>query len=112
MTARIIDRGRGPELEGTRITVFSIMDYVTAGDPPEVMARDLELSMDQVRVALDYIAAHRAEVEEVYRTVLERVHRPNPSWVEARLANSPQELRRSFERRVEQDAAHADPERP
>jgi hypothetical protein len=27
MTARIIDRGRGPEIEGTRITVYDVMDY-------------------------------------------------------------------------------------
>ena len=32
MSARIIDRGRGPEIEGTRITVYRIMDYVRDGD--------------------------------------------------------------------------------
>ena len=27
MQARIIDRGRGPEIAGTRITVYDILDY-------------------------------------------------------------------------------------
>jgi uncharacterized protein (DUF433 family) len=29
MGAKIIDRGRGPEIEGTRITVYDVMDYLT-----------------------------------------------------------------------------------
>jgi len=28
MSAKIIDRGRGPEIEGTRITVYDVMDYL------------------------------------------------------------------------------------
>ena len=28
MGAKIIDRGRGPEIEGTRITVYDVMDWV------------------------------------------------------------------------------------
>ena len=27
MAAKIIDRGRGPEIAGTRITVYHVMDY-------------------------------------------------------------------------------------
>ena len=27
MTARIINRGRGPEVEGTRVTVYRILDF-------------------------------------------------------------------------------------
>ena len=30
LEAKIIDRGRGPELEGTRITVYCVMDYIRA----------------------------------------------------------------------------------
>ena len=31
MGAKIIDRGRGPEIEGTRITVYDVMDYLKEG---------------------------------------------------------------------------------
>ena len=46
MTARIIDRGRGPELKGTRITVYCIMDYLRAGDPPARIAEELAASRE------------------------------------------------------------------
>lgn len=110
MTARIIDRGRGPELEGTRITVYRIMDFLAYDDPPEVMAKELNLTMEQVRVALDYIQTHRTEVEKNYRIILERVNRPNPPWVEAMLAKTPEELRRRLAQK-RQGIGHADPER-
>ena len=93
MTARIIERGRGPELEGTRITVYRIMDFLADDDPPEVIARELDLTREQVRVALDYIEGHRPEVEKGYRAIMERIHRGNPPWVEALLAKSPEELK-------------------
>ena len=32
MGAKIIDRGRGPEIEGTRITVYDVMDYLPEAD--------------------------------------------------------------------------------
>jgi Protein of unknown function (DUF433) len=31
MGAKTIDRGRGPEIEGTRITVYDVMDYLQEG---------------------------------------------------------------------------------
>ena len=31
LEAKIIDRGRGPEIAGTRITVYDILDYYDSG---------------------------------------------------------------------------------
>ena len=31
MSAKIINRGRGPEIEGTRITVYDVLGYVRQG---------------------------------------------------------------------------------
>jgi uncharacterized protein (DUF433 family) len=31
MSAKIINRGRGPEIEGTRITVYDVFDYARQG---------------------------------------------------------------------------------
>lgn len=31
LEAKIIDRGRGPEVAGTRITVYDVLDYHKAG---------------------------------------------------------------------------------
>ena len=108
MSARIIDRGRGPELQGTRVTVYRILDYVREGSTPERMAAELDLTDEQVKAALDFIAANRAEADEEYEKILRRVRQPNPDWVEAGLAKSPEELKRRIAACRRQDLAHAD----
>jgi uncharacterized protein (DUF433 family) len=99
MSPRIIDRGRGPELEGTRVTAYRILDFVRAGSPPGEIAHELDLTGEQVSMALDYIAAHRDEVQAAYEQILRRVSGPNPEWVDARLAKTPDELKRRLEQR-------------
>jgi uncharacterized protein (DUF433 family) len=93
MSVNIIDRGRGPEIEGTRITVYHIMDFLKHGDSAESIAGDLQLNVAQVQAALDYIEAHQQEVDAEYAAIMERVQRGNPPWVEAMLAKTPQALR-------------------
>ena len=51
MDAVIIDRGRGPEIAGTRITVFDVLDYLQAGWDDKGIAVVLSLGTDQVRAA-------------------------------------------------------------
>lgn len=94
MAVRIIERGRGPEIEGTRVTVYRIMDFIVDPTPLPEIARQLALSEDEVRAALDYIEANRAEVEAEYARIVERANsRKNPEWVERTLAKSWDELR-------------------
>jgi uncharacterized protein (DUF433 family) len=107
MAVLIIDRGRGPELEGTRITVYCIMDYVRAGDPPARISEELGLSEEQVLSAIEYIRVHRDDVEPEYEAILKRVGQPNPDWVEAGAAKSWDELRRRIEARSRGATAHA-----
>jgi uncharacterized protein (DUF433 family) len=103
MSARIIDRGRGPEVEGTRVTVFRIMDYLREESSPQRIAVELELTEDQVQAALDYIASHLPDVEDEYQRIMQRVSQPNPAWVEAGQARTPEELRkRLLSRRVKE----------
>jgi uncharacterized protein (DUF433 family) len=111
MVVRIIDRGRGPEVEGTRVTVYLVMDYVRAGDPPARIAAELELSEEQVQQAIEYINAHRDEIEPAYEAILQRVGQPNPDWVEAGSAKTWDELRRRIEARSTGEPAHAHPGR-
>ena len=82
---RIHDRGRGPEIEGTRITVYDVMDYYLDGWPATRIAARLSLGTPDIQVAIDYIEAHRAEVDENYRKILERCERGNPPEVQALL---------------------------
>ena len=79
----IEDRGRGPELESSRITVYDVMDYYLDGWPAGRIANWLMQRTDEVQAAIDYIEAHRAEVDEDYRKILERCERGNPPEVVA-----------------------------
>ncbi len=81
----IIDRGRGPEIKGTRITVFDVLDYLLVGWAPARIAAWLGVSTDQVQAAVDYIEERRIEVLRDYLTILERLRRGNPPEVQARV---------------------------
>jgi uncharacterized protein (DUF433 family) len=85
MTARIIDRGRGPEIEGTRITVFDIWDYSRQNWHRDAIAATLRLSSAQVAAALSYIDEHKSEVLAQYERILERERRGNSPEVQAKL---------------------------
>lgn len=91
--ARIIDRGRGPEIEGTRITVCDIFEYGCAGWECDAIAATLRLSPRQVRAALDYIREHELEVRAVHERAMARVRRGNPPWVEERLQQNRAKLK-------------------
>ena len=79
----IHDRGRGPEIEGTRITVYDVMDYYLDGWPAGRIANWLAQTMPDIQAAIDYIEAHRPEVEAEYRKIVERAERGNPPEVQA-----------------------------
>lgn len=108
MAARIINRGRGPEVAGTRVTVYRIMDFLREGSSAERIATELHLTKEQVRVALDYIAIHRRAVEAEYEKILQRVQQRNPPHVEAGQATSPDALKHRIHTRGVQDVTHAD----
>ena len=68
--AAIIRTERGLTIAGTRITLYDVIDYVTEQYPPKFIRAMLSLTDEQVKAALSYIDAHRAEVEAEYQTVL------------------------------------------
>ena len=93
MGAKIIDRGRGPEIAGTRITVYDVMDYIQEGWCCDQMAGLFRLPPDDIQAALEYIEAHQAEVMADYQQILAR-HRnvQYPPEVQAKLARSRRKL--------------------
>jgi uncharacterized protein (DUF433 family) len=108
MAARIIDRDRGPEVEGTRVTVYRIMDFVREGSSVGRIATELHLTEEQVRVALDYIAAHRRTVEAEYEKILQCVQQRNPPHIDAGRGTSPDALKQRIRARCAQDGMPAD----
>ena len=72
--AKIINRGRGPEISGTRITVYDVMDYYKHGWHRDQIAVLFRLSSRDIQAAIDYIEAHKEEVLVEYQKILDRHH--------------------------------------
>jgi uncharacterized protein (DUF433 family) len=81
----IHDRGRGPEIKGTRITVYTILEYLIGGWSREQIADLLRLNVDQVEAAIEYISENDLEVLRDYLSILERIRRGNPPELQAKL---------------------------
>ena len=99
MQAAIINRGRGPEIEGTRITVYDIWDHVKDGWHHTQIAAFLRLSSAQVLAAIRYIEDHREEVMAAYQRILERSARGNRPELQARLEQTHARFLAELERR-------------
>jgi uncharacterized protein (DUF433 family) len=85
MESTIINRGRGPEIAGTRITVYDIMDYLKEDWHHTAIAATLRISSDQVLAAVQYIKDHEEEIEANYQKLLDRSAKGNPPEIQARL---------------------------
>src|SRR5437868_6364193 len=88
MSVAIIDRGRGPEIAGTRITVYDIWDYARVGHHHSYIAAVLGVSSAQVIAGLEYIDSQKPRVLAEYEKILARVKRGNPPEIEAKLQGS------------------------
>jgi len=82
---QIIKKGRGPEIAGTRITVFDVLEYHEAGWHRDEIAVLFDLSSQQVETAIRYIEAHRDEVTATYGRIMERINRGNPPEIQAKI---------------------------
>jgi uncharacterized protein (DUF433 family) len=85
MNDTIIDRGRGPEIAGTRITVYDILDYTTQGWHHTAIAAWLHISSRQVLAAIEYIEQNKEAVLAEYQKMLDREDLGNPKEIQARL---------------------------
>jgi uncharacterized protein (DUF433 family) len=85
MNQVIIDRGRGPEIAGTRITVYDIMDYYKQNWHHTAIAAWLKISSRQVLAAIQYIEEHKEEVLAEYQKMLDRGAKGNPPEIQAKL---------------------------
>jgi uncharacterized protein (DUF433 family) len=86
---------RGLTIAGTRITLYDVMDYFTAGYPAKLIREKLCLTDAQVDAALSYIETHQSEVEAEYQQVLQIAEDNQKYWEErnqehfARIAATP-----------------------
>jgi uncharacterized protein (DUF433 family) len=105
----------GLTISGTRITLYDVMDYVKAQYPPKLIGDVLNLTEEQVVVALAYIEENRAEIEAEYQTVLQDAAESRQYWEErnrehlTRIASLPPQPGREalWEKLRAQKAKHA-----
>ena len=83
--SQIVNHGDGPKIEGTRITVYAVLDYLKAGRTRDWIAAMLHLSSEQVQAAMDYIDEHDSEVHADYERIMSRIEQGHSDEAEARL---------------------------
>ena len=71
---------RGLSIAGTRITLYDVMDYLTANWPPNLIRDWFNLTDQQMADVMDYIEKHRAEVEAEYQLVLQQADEVRRYW--------------------------------
>ena len=76
----VIRTSRGLSIAGTRITLYDIMDYLTASWPPDLIRNWFGLTDEQIADVMDYIETHRAEVEAEYQLVLQQAEQVRHYW--------------------------------
>jgi len=93
--AIIVRTSRGLTIAGTRITLYTIMDYLKDEWPPHLIQDWFNLTDQQIQGVLDYIEAHQEEVEAEYQQVLAEADEIKQYWEErnrerfAKIANLP-----------------------
>ncbi len=106
-TYRIVDRGDGPKIEGSRVTVYAVLEYLEKKRSREWIAATLGLSSRQVQAAIDYIEEHRAEVQAEYEKIMQRIRRGNPPAVAQRLQQAHEKFQQLKARQQQEAIGHA-----
>lgn len=73
---------RGLTIAGTRITLYTILDYLKNQWPPHLIQDWFNLTDEQIAGVLAYIENHREEVEGEYRQVLAEAQEARAYWEE------------------------------
>ncbi len=76
----VVRTDRGLSVAGTRITLYSIMDYIKADWPPKLIRDRFNLTDRQINDVLEYIKSHKEAVEAEYAFVLIQAEEIRQYW--------------------------------
>ncbi len=76
----VIRTGRGLSIAGTRVTLYSVLDYLHEGWPPHLIRDEFGLTDTQISEVMEYIETHREEVEAEYQLVLQQAEENRQYW--------------------------------
>jgi uncharacterized protein (DUF433 family) len=119
---RIVDLGRGPQIEGHRLTLMDVFYYLHRGRDFDYIHRALpSLTRPEFDAVVQYVNEHRQELADKDRLVDERIkeriadqkarglnHEIDDSIsIEQRAARLQEKLRRRLKQRADEDGSHA-----
>ncbi|MHC5540520.1 DUF433 domain-containing protein [Singulisphaera rosea] len=110
MTATLIqDRGRGPEIAGTRITVYNLLQSFPDPNATEMeICRVYELTPEQVAAARAYVLSNPDTVLAEHLRIEERIAAGNPPEVKQQFERTKSTFKMFKEWLNERDAAASD----
>lgn len=76
----VVRTSQGLSIAGTRITLYDVMDYLTAEWPSKLIQHWLNLTDNQMANVMNYIESNRAEVEAEYQLVLQQAEEIQQYW--------------------------------
>jgi uncharacterized protein (DUF433 family) len=79
-SSTVVRTSRGLSIVGRRLTLYSIMDYLRAGWPPHLIRDEFNLTDKQMNDVMEYITAHRDQVEQEYQAVLQQAEENRRYW--------------------------------
>jgi uncharacterized protein (DUF433 family) len=96
----IVETRRGPCIAGTRITVFSVMDYLKGERSRDFIKHVMGISDEQLDAVLAYITLHKEAVEQEYTTIVRRSEERRAAYEKMFHERSPFSPHVSLEERV------------
>ena len=100
ITPLIVETSRRPCIAGTRITVFSVMDYLQGAWSRDVVKQVMGISDEQLDAVLDYITRHKEAVEKEYAAIVRRSEARRASYEKLFHERSPFSPHMPLEERV------------
>jgi uncharacterized protein (DUF433 family) len=103
---QIVDRGRGPQLSTSRVTVQDLVPYFQDGSSHDEIIRWIPtLSAEEIAVVERYYSEHKEALDAEDRLIRQRsAQRHNPAWVEKVLEEAHAKRLAIMDRLREQEA--------
>ena len=76
----IVRTSRGLSIAGTRVTLYTILDYLHAGWAAPRVQEWLQLTDEQMADVMNYLEEHRDEVEAEYQLVVQQADENRQYW--------------------------------
>lgn len=78
----IVQTRRGPSIKGTRLTIYSLMEYLKDGWTPKHTAQWFNLTPEEMDEVMAYLKANEARLEEQYAEVMRQAEERERYWRE------------------------------